>query len=281
MSYVIRGGEEGKARLQVIADALWPTTAALLDGAGIGPGKECLDLGCGGGDVTLAMARLVQPAGRVLGIDMDRVKVDLAGADAAEQNLPNVEFRVGDAATLDAGAEFDLVYARLLLTHVQQPDAVLGRMVAAVKPGGAVVVEDLDHSAVFSYPACPPLDHYVGLYNEMARRRGGDPTIGPKLPGMYRRAGLVDLRVGAVQPVFMDGDAKYIHQITLENVREPIISAGLTTSEDLDSLRAGMDTFAADADTMISFPRIFQVSGRRREPLADTGGRRQRSHLRP
>jgi SAM-dependent methyltransferase len=266
MSYVIRGGEEGKARLRVIADALWPTTAALLDSVGIGPGWECLDLGCGGGDVTLAMAGLVQPTGRVVGIDMDRVKVDLAVADAAEQNLANVELRVGDAAALDADAEFDLVYARLLLAHVQQPDAVLGRMVDAVRPGGAVVVEDLDHSAVFSYPACPPLHDYVGLFDEVARRRGGDPAIGPKVPGMFRRAGLVDVRVGMVQPVFMDGDAKYIHQVTLENVREPIIAAELATSEGLDSLRAGMDRFAADPDTMISFPRIFQVSGRRPKP---------------
>ncbi len=264
MSYVIRGGEAGKARLHVIGDALWPTTAAVLhDGGGICPGMNCLDLGCGGGDVALAMARLVEPAGRVVGIDMDAVKVDLARADAAEQNLSNVEFRVGDAATLDAEAEYDIVYARLLLAHVKEPDAVLARMVAAVKPGGAVVVEDLDHTAVFSYPACPDLDRYVTLFDDVVRRRGGDPAIGPRLPGMFRRAALVDLRVGMVQPVFVDGDAKHIHQLTLENVREPIIAAGLATSEVLDSLRAGMDAFAAEPDTMISFPRIFQVSGRR------------------
>lgn len=274
MSYVIRGGEAGKARLHVIGDALWPTTAAvLLDRAGIGPGVNCLDLGCGGGDASLAMARLVQPAGRVVGIDMDAAKVDLARADAAEQNLSNVDFRVGDAASLDAEAEYDIVYARLLLTHVEKPDAVLGRMVAAVKPGGTVVVEDLDHTAVFSYPACPELDRYVTLYNDIARGRGGDPAIGPRLPGMFRRAALVDLRVGVVQPVFMDGDAKNIHQLTLENVREPIIAARLATSEVLDSLRAGMDSFAAEPDTMISFPRIFQVSGRR-------PGERRRSRLR-
>ena len=48
-SYVIRGGEQGKARLQVISAALRPSTLSLLQRAGIAPGMVCLDLGCSGG----------------------------------------------------------------------------------------------------------------------------------------------------------------------------------------------------------------------------------------
>jgi 2-polyprenyl-3-methyl-5-hydroxy-6-metoxy-1,4-benzoquinol methylase len=56
-SYVIRGEEEGKARLRIISHALWPATLNLLKSAGIKTGMACLDVGCGGGDVTLEMAR--------------------------------------------------------------------------------------------------------------------------------------------------------------------------------------------------------------------------------
>jgi len=48
-SYVIRGGEQDKARLQLIADALRPSTFTLLQRAGIKAGMICLDVGCGGG----------------------------------------------------------------------------------------------------------------------------------------------------------------------------------------------------------------------------------------
>jgi len=48
-SYVIRGGEQGKSRLQLIADVHRPSTLALLHRAGIKEGMVCLDLGCGGG----------------------------------------------------------------------------------------------------------------------------------------------------------------------------------------------------------------------------------------
>ena len=77
--YVIRGGEEGKARLRIISDALWPASRSLLEGAGIQSGMACLDVGCGGGHVRFAMARrLVGPSGMVTGVDMDRVKLGLA-----------------------------------------------------------------------------------------------------------------------------------------------------------------------------------------------------------
>ncbi len=51
--YIIRGGVEGKKRLEVLARVMWPTTARVLQEAGLAPGMTCLDLGCGGGDVTL------------------------------------------------------------------------------------------------------------------------------------------------------------------------------------------------------------------------------------
>ena len=66
----------------MVSQALEPSTAALLDGAGVREGMRCLDLGCGGGDVTLALARLVGPSGRVIGIDMDAVEIELAQQDA-------------------------------------------------------------------------------------------------------------------------------------------------------------------------------------------------------
>jgi ubiquinone/menaquinone biosynthesis C-methylase UbiE len=51
------------------------TTLNLLQRSGIQPGMACLDIGCGGGDVSFDLARLVGPNGRVAGIDIDEVKM--------------------------------------------------------------------------------------------------------------------------------------------------------------------------------------------------------------
>jgi ubiquinone/menaquinone biosynthesis C-methylase UbiE len=262
-SYVIRGGAEGKARLAVLSQALEASTAAVLHAAGVREGMRCLDLGCGGGDVTLALARLVGPTGRVVGIDMDAVKIELARQDGRDDGVEHVEYRAGDAAALDARDEYDAVYARLLLTHLADPEATLQHMVAAVKRNGVVIVEDLDHSALFAYPPCPAVDRYVALYNEVARRRGGDPEIGPKLSGMLRRAGLDDVQLRLTQPVFMAGAPKRINQITLEAVQDAIVAAGITTTDEIDAITTELEAFTEDPDTIIAFPRFFQVFGRR------------------
>jgi SAM-dependent methyltransferase len=260
-SYVIRGGQQGKARLHLIASALRPTTLRLLQAAGISEGMACLDVGCGGGDVTVELARLVGPDGSVVGIDMDGVKLSLAQQDAGQERLTNVAFHERDVTTLDAEGMYDLVYARFLLTHMPDPLAVVRNMLRAAKPGGAIVVEDLDHTASFCYPACAALDRHVVLYNEAARLRGADPEIGPKLPGLLRQAGARDIQLQVVQPTFMEGNAKRIHQVTLENIAEAVIAGGLASAAELAAVVSELDEFVQNPHTIVSFPRIFQVWG--------------------
>jgi SAM-dependent methyltransferase len=262
-SYVIRGGEEGRARLRIIARALWPTTERLLLTAGIVPGMTCMDVGCGGGDVSLAMARLVGASGKVVGLDLDDTKLRLAREDAARDGLRNVEFRTSNVDQLDHEMEYDLVYARFLLTHLRDPADALIRIVRAAKLGGVIVVEDLDHSGVFSHPPCAALERHVTLYNQVVHLRGADPEIGPKLPGLFRQVGLRHPRVSHVQPVFADGEAKHVHQITLQSIRPALIAARLATSAEVDALTRALDDYVGDPETIMSFPRIFQVWARR------------------
>jgi trans-aconitate methyltransferase len=99
--YAIHGGVAGSKRMEVVARAYWPTTLPLLQRAGIREGMHCLDLGCGAGDVTFEIARLVGPSGRVVGMDMDLVKLDadigpkllamLAAAGTQQLNLSIVD----------------------------------------------------------------------------------------------------------------------------------------------------------------------------------------------
>ena len=73
--YVIRGGAAGYDRLRILARARWPDTSDLLARVGLRSGMRCLDLGCGGGEVTFEIARLVGQDGCVTGVDMDEAKL--------------------------------------------------------------------------------------------------------------------------------------------------------------------------------------------------------------
>jgi ubiquinone/menaquinone biosynthesis C-methylase UbiE len=251
--------------MRIIARAVWPGTERLLLAAGLTSGMDCLDVGCGAGDVSLALARFVGASGSVKGIDQDDIKVQFAREDAERERLGNVGFRTLNVEQLEDDAEYDMVYARFLLTHLRDPAAVLRRMVRAARPGGVVVVEDIDHSGVFSHPRSPAFEQFVSLYNRVVRSRGADPEIGPRLPALFREVGLPELHLSHVQLVFLDGEAKHIHRITLDNIT-PALAGSFATDAELETLARAMDEFVARADTIVSSPRIFQVWARR--PLA-------------
>ena len=66
-----------------------------------------------------------------------------------------------------------------------------------------------------------------------------------------------------VQPVFADGDAKRLHQITLENIRPAVTASELATDGELDALIQSLDDFVERPETFVSTPRVFQVWARR------------------
>src|SRR5262249_18537404 len=191
-AYVLRGGEKGAQRLRLLALVKWPTTKSLLQRVGLRKGMHCLDVGCGIGAVTLKLARSVGPGGRVVGTDTDERCVEMARQEALRRNLSAL-FRAGSVSELQEEGVYDLVYSRFLLTHLAKPERAIERLVGAAQPGGVVVVEDIEFAAHFCYPVCPAFHRYVRLYEEVVRRKGGDPNIGPRLLGLLLDSGLEEV----------------------------------------------------------------------------------------
>lgn len=261
--YAIRGGIEGRRRLKVLARVLRPSTVALFDRLGIGEGLTCLDVGCGGGDVTLELARRVGPAGKVVGADLDPVKLDLARREADEQDLRNVEFQAIDIRAQDAGSGFDVVYARFLLTHLDDPSGAVDALCRQSRPGGLVVVEDTDFSGHFTHPDSPASRRYHELYCKVVRNRGGDPDIGPRLPILLADGGLEAVDLAVVQPMGTHGDVKLMNPLTMENIADAVLRDGLASREEIDAIVRELYAFAADPRTVAGLPRIVQAWGRR------------------
>jgi len=88
---------------------------------------KCVDVGCGGGDVTRELARRVTPAGRAVGIDRDTTKLAIAREEARDAGVA-VDYREGDVLTLELAPECDVVYVRFVLTHLGDPEAATARM---------------------------------------------------------------------------------------------------------------------------------------------------------
>jgi SAM-dependent methyltransferase len=261
-TYVLRGGRQGAERLKLLARVKWPTTKTLLKRVGLRPGMHCLDAGCGIGTVTIHLARWTGPAGRAVGIDVDEDCLELARQRAHRQQLHPV-FRAECISDLREAAAYDLVYSRFLLSHLRQPGEAVVRMVLAARSGGLVVVEDIDFTGYFCWPACPAFDRYVSLYQRAVQRKGGDANLGPRLLGLLLDAGLEQVDLKVVQPTFRHGPGKRLAPVTMEHIREAVVEAGLAIPAEVDQLVAELDRFARDSRTILGLPRIFQVWGRK------------------
>src|SRR3954447_20716621 len=115
--------------------------ALLLDAARLGPDDAVLDVACGPGIVTAAVAARAR---MVVGIDLTPEMLELARRRCSEQGLDNTRFDLGDVRALpyEDGA-FSRVVCRYALHHVTDPAAVVREMARVCAPGGRVVVADM------------------------------------------------------------------------------------------------------------------------------------------
>lgn len=263
-SYPIKGGEIGRARLSVLAQVLAPTTEKLFERAGALTGLTAIDAGCGGGDVTFALARHVGPNGQVIGIDLDVEKLGWARAEAEARGLAHVRFEACDVTQAWPVPEADLVYARFILTHLREPQHLLAQAMRALKPGAMILVEDIDIAGRFAYPESPALNAASDLYMALSRRRGGDPVIGRRLGLILEEAGFRDVGTTVVQPFSRQKGAKDVAALTFAAISDGLKAEKLAGAEDIARISHEIEAFNERPDTIVSMPRIFQAWGRKR-----------------
>ncbi|MFO0993079.1 MAG: methyltransferase domain-containing protein [Hyphomicrobiales bacterium] len=263
-AYIIRGGEKGRQRLGILSRILAASTNALLDRVGPIEGAQIIDMGCGGGDVALELARRAGPHGHVWGYDLDSRILELARSEAEDAGQSNVTFAEVDIAGVWPRRAASIIYARFILTHVPDPAAVVGRAWKALSPGGTMIVEDIDMEGRFWDPPVAALTRMTELYMEAARRRGCDPTIGRRLVRLLGHAGFENVESNLVQPFGRAGDIKELAKLDFANIADAIVSLGLLGRAEADALAAQVNAYAERSDTTISLPRVFQVVARKK-----------------
>lgn len=256
--------QHARARLDAVEGWLDPPTIRLLTALGVGSGWRCLEVGAGGGSIANWLCDRVGPSGHVLALDLNTRF--LTGLDK-----PNLEVRQADITVDDLPtAAFDLAHVRLMLMHLteQGRTEALRKMVAALKPRGHLLAEEMDFTTLTPDPACDPesaalLMRLLAAHNVALTQSSFDPTYGGKLSADLKASGLVDLESEALVRSCSGGSVGAVAwRLTLEQLRDRMLAAGAASDADLT---AGLALFQ---DPRFRFNFQVTVSAWGREPAS-------------
>ena len=126
--------------------------------AGVEPGKLAADIGAGSGFVTEG---LLKRGLRVIAVDRSEAMLGEMKRKFGEGSA--VEYRIGEAESLPvADNSVDYVFANMYLHHVESPSVAIREMASVLKPGGRIVITDLDRHE-FDFLRTEHCDRWMGF----------------------------------------------------------------------------------------------------------------------
>jgi ubiquinone/menaquinone biosynthesis C-methylase UbiE len=160
--YVLGASASEQERLERQASAFDPLTERIFRHAGIQPGMRVLDVGCGAGDVSLLVQRLVGRDGSVLGVDREAASLERAQSRATRMRIKNVSFLESDFRYLDPKhGVFDAVVGRLVLMFQADPADAVRLVAQRVRPGGVLAFHELAATTGMAHPALPLREQWL------------------------------------------------------------------------------------------------------------------------
>ena len=132
-------GERWVAMRQEIDRFVVPFGNAALKAAAPQLGERVIDVGCGCGDTSIELARMVGTSGAVLGIDVSHPMLAVARSRGALANGAHLAFREGDASEAELPANTDLLFSRFGVMFFSQPSPAFSHMRKSLRAGGRCV----------------------------------------------------------------------------------------------------------------------------------------------
>lgn len=225
-----------RERLRALEQLLDPDTIRQLATLGVDTGWRCLEVGAGGGSIAAWLCDQVGAEGSVVATDLDLTVL-------GELSRANLEVRVHDVVADQLPVdEYDLIHARLVVSWLADPLAVLRRLRSALRPAGVLLIEEMDFSAAVTIPEVDEptrqlFDRVFTVHNALLEAKHGfDLTYGARLIDELTMAGLKDVGSECRRSTWRGGElGTTALRFTLEQLREPVIASGHVGPDDVDA----------------------------------------------
>lgn len=246
------GGDFAQERARLAAiEALWdPGSRSVLDELGLDAGWRCLEVGAGAGSLVEWMA---DRGAVVTAVDIDTRFIEHLASNTVDVRC--LDLRNDDLPT----DEFDLVHARLVLEHLPDRRDILRKLVASLRPGGWIVIEDYEFSC-FSLGDERHFDATMRAIVGFMEKAGFDPTFGRRVVDDLADAGLTDVRgEGRARIIDAHSPGFDFFKLSFESLRSAVVAAGALAAADAEATA----TRFADQSMRVFTPVLMAGIGRR------------------
>lgn len=262
--YTLAVSDAEIARYRIMAQHALAGEQRQLALAGVTPGAVVADVGCGPAAMSVELAGLVGPTGRVIGVEREDAALTAARQLVAGSGRTNVELLQGSAtATGIEPGTADVAMMRHVLAHNGGDEQqIVDHLASLVRPGGAVYLVDVDLTGMRILDGDPDLDDLTERYAAFHAARGNDPLVGLRLGKLLAAAGLevadfagsyviLELPPGIRPPLWA--------------ARDTMLAEGAATPADVDRWGAAFERLDAAVVRPTIFAPQFIGVGRRPE----------------
>lgn len=228
--------------------------------------QRMLDVGCGPGVIVQALAE-AYPESEVCGLDASADR--LAEGQRRCEHIPNVRWCQSNAMSMVLpSASFDLVFSRFLFEYLPHRDQALQEMIRVCRPGGLIVLQDLDGQLMWHDPPDEELDHVLQGIRVHLENAGFDPFVGRKLYALAYAAGLQDIMVQAESyhliPGRIDDENYRLWELKLD-IALPVITQAVGSVDMAQRVKQQFLNYLLRKDTL-TYSVVFTVTGRKAAP---------------
>ena len=175
--------------------------------------------------------------------------------------VKNVDFKVMSAFDIASlNQQFDLIYGRFLLVHVQNPIHVIKAASACLKPGGRLLWEEATVSASFCEPKNAAFDQWISLWKALRESKNTELDAGLRLPQWFRESGLHQVKAQIFQPILNTPREKEMIWRNVAGTKHEAVDIGFATADEVDTLIQNLKQLTEE-DHLIGFVRNSQTSG--------------------
>ena len=247
-TYIFKTGKVGNDGLKRQHALLKKHSHYQLELAGIKPGMQVYDLGCGTGIMTDYIAKKVGRDGHVFAIDSSSEQLEVAKSKIVEAKLNNVSFIRADLEEFDfiGLQQADIVYIRLLLMYLQKPKKLLEKILNLLKPGGVLCLHESTIDTTYASFKNNFISECFDAAIRLGKAKGFNFNIGRMLVSMCEDIGFKSVNSFKIQEKLSIKQAKEFKFLRLDEWGEEAKSFGIVSAEQLNSWQNTFDNLPED-----------------------------------